>query len=65
MSQPTSAAQLEDLLTLLTPLQFDALVASLSEKGISDDIVATDGQVDEATLQVVAEEVWEILEDTQ
>lgn len=47
---------------MLTPAQFDNLVDSLSDKGLSDDIVAADGEVDEATLQIVAEEVWEILE---
>ena len=62
MAHPTEPTQLETLLTMLTPEQFNDLVDSLSDKGLSDDIVAAEGEVDEATLQVVAEEVWEILE---
>ena len=63
MSQLTSTAQLEDLLTMLTPAQFDDLVASLSAQGLSDDILGADGEIDESTLQIVAEKVWAILED--
>lgn len=65
MSQPNGTDQLEDLLTMLTPAQFDTLVTSLAERGLSGDIVAAGGELDAATLQVVAEEVWEILEDTE
>lgn len=65
MSQPTSAKQLENLLVMLTPSQFDKLAISLAKKGLVDDIVGADTQLDDATLQVVAQEVWNILEDAR
>ncbi len=65
MSQSTTTTQLENLLNMLSPAQFQTLVASLSEKGLSGNIVGADGEVDEATLQVVAGEVWVILEGAE
>jgi hypothetical protein len=65
MSQLTSTAQLENLLNMLTPAQFDTLVATLSRQGLSDDVLGADGEVDESTLQMVAEKVWAILEDAK
>ena len=63
MSQSTTATQLENLLNMLSPAQFETLVASLSEKGLPGDIVGTDGGIDEATLQAIAEAVWACLEE--
>jgi hypothetical protein len=52
--------QLETLLSMLTPEQFEALALSLSAQGLADDLV--EGDIDPATLQAIAEEVWQILE---
>jgi hypothetical protein len=52
--------QLETLLSMLTSEQFEALALSLSAQGLADDLV--EGDIDPATLQAIAEEVWQILE---
>jgi hypothetical protein len=52
--------QLEALLSMLTPEQFEALASSLSAQGLADDLV--EGDIGPETLQVIAEEVWQILE---
>lgn len=52
--------KLEELLSMLTPPQFEALASSLSAQGLAHDLV--DGDVAPGTLQAIAEEVWQILE---
>lgn len=52
--------QLEELLSMLTPQQFEALASSLSAQGMADELLDGDGTPN--TLQVIAEEVWQILE---
>ena len=51
--------QLESLLTLamLTPAEFEQLIRRLSNQGVLDDMVATDGATNEKALQAVADEM--------
>ena len=64
MSKPSSTNKLENLLHMLTRSQFERLARSLAKKGLADDLVGAETQVDDDTLQVVAQEVWDILEDS-
>ena len=51
--------QLESLLTLamLTPAEFEQLIRRLSNQGVLDDMVVTDGATNEKALQAVADEM--------
>ncbi len=52
--------QINELLSMLTPQQFEALASSLAARGLADDLIAD--KIDPGTLQTIAREVWHILE---